>query len=133
MIPSVEGTIIQNFSKVQGTMRFDYQLPEGVDAAVLAIPYYYYEGYTATLDGEPAVISGDEYSLAAVAVTKNSGTVVVTFEVPWFYNASYVVSTLGAAAWIVYLILRHRHRKALQAKKEEETAAESTKLLEKSI
>ena len=87
------------------TAKTDYQ--EG-ELVFFSVPYD--EGFTATINGEPATIEKVDNGLMAVLVPAGEATIEFTYHTPGLaFSAG--ISLAGVAVYAVYLLLLYRKRK----------------------
>lgn len=108
---SAEQTKITDFQRLETTVSFSYELPEGVQEADLTVPLYDYIGYIAQVNGEETQISQSDHFLVSVHVTEPSGTVKVYFRPKTAWKAGYAVSALTFVLFLAGLGLAARKRK----------------------
>ena len=87
------------------TAKTDYQEEELV---FFSVPYD--EGFTATINGEPATIEKVDNGLMAVLVPAGEATIEFTYHTPGL-ALSAGISLAGVAVYAVYLLLLYRKRK----------------------
>ena len=108
---SAEQTKITDFERMETTVSFSYELPEGVQEADLTVPLYDYIGYVAEVNGKETQISQSDNFLVSVHVTEPSAAVKVFFRPKTIWKAGYVVSALTFILFIALAWLNARKKR----------------------
>lgn len=99
---------IKNSNKDKSSLTFDFTNTNGKEAKI-ELPYLYYLGYSAEINGKKLEMSESDKGFVAVTIPENeSGTVEVSFTGTTLTKISMAVSIIGTILFIAYVIYSER-------------------------
>jgi hypothetical protein len=95
---------IDNQSKINGIMEFNYQ--SGEEETKIELPYIYYKGYNIQIDGNTIDYQESDYGMIEITIPQNmSGTVTIKYEGTLLTKISFAISVISSLLFIVYAII----------------------------